>query len=128
MLLISVLVCLAVVMLLFAGWIRTITQERQQVWAQQDRMQAEYLVGSGLQRAAAQLAASSDYQGETWRIGAESFGGRAGATVDIRVTAVADESEARLVRVVADFPADGTARTRRSKEIKMVLKKSGGAP
>jgi hypothetical protein len=128
MLLISVLVCLAVVMLLFAGWIRTIVMERQQVRAQQDRLQAELLAGSAVERAVAQLAANTDYPGEIWQLGTESFGGRAVATVEIRVTRLDNEPRMRLVRAVADFPAEGAARARRSKEIKVALKTSGESP
>jgi len=128
MLLVSVLVCLTVVMMLFAGWVKSIALARQQVRAQEDRMQAEYLALSGLERAAAQLAADATYGGEIWRIGGESFSGRATAAVDIRVTAIPGESKMRMVRVVADFPAEGARRARRSKEIKLVLTKPGGAP
>jgi hypothetical protein len=119
---------LTVIMVLFASWIKTMTLERNQLRAQQDRLQTEYLASSGLERAAAQLAKNSGYPGETWQISAESFGGLAAATVDIRVLPVPDESAARLVRVVADFPAEGTARARRSKEIKIVLNTLGEAP
>jgi hypothetical protein len=128
MLLISVLVCLTVVMMLFAGWVKSIALARQQVRAQEDRMQAEYLALSGLERAAAQLAADATYSGEIWRIGGESFWGRATAAVDIRVTPIPGESKTRMVRVVANFPAEGAPRARRSKEIKIVLTKPGGGP
>jgi type II secretory pathway component PulK len=126
MLLISVLVSMAVAMALFASWMKTISLEREQMRAQQIRLQAEYLADSGLGRAAAQLAADINYVGETWRIAPDSLAGR-GATVEIRVTS-ADQRRARKVRVVANYPAEGLARAQRSREITITLKKSGEAP
>jgi type II secretory pathway pseudopilin PulG len=126
--LISVLVCLSVAMLLFASWLQAGLQERRQVRAQQDRMQAELLALSGLERAAAQLATNADYQGETWNLEPAAFGGPSGGKVEIQVTRPSDDAGSRRVRVVADFPAEGTAQARRSKEITMVLNKVGASP
>jgi len=42
-------------------------------------MQAELLAVSGLERAAAQLAASGDYVGETWNLGAAALAARRAA-------------------------------------------------
>ncbi len=127
-LLISVLVCLSVVMALFGVWLRTVSLERRQLQSQQDGMQAEYLARSGMARAEAQLAAEPNYAGETWRIDQESLGARCGATVAIHVEAVPDEPQARRVRVEADFPPQGTARTRRSRENTIVLPTAGVTP
>jgi hypothetical protein len=124
----SVLVCLALVMLLFAGWIRTVLLERRQLRAIEHRMQAEYLADSALRRAAAQLAANPAYAGETWKIEAPDFDGRAAASVAIQVQAVPDEARSRRVRAIADFPAEAAARVRRSKETKLVLSSRGETP
>ena len=82
--LMSVLVCMAVAMVLFLAWLKTAAMERRQLIAQQDRVQAELLADAGLDRAAAQLQSTSDYSGEIWQIGAETFAGRGAATVTIR--------------------------------------------
>lgn len=121
MLLISVLICLAVVMTLFAVWLRIVALERRQLVAQRDRMQAEYLARSGVERARAQLAHEPSYLGETWRVDKDSLAARAGATVVIRVTAVPDQAQARRVSIETDFPDQGPARVRRSREVTMIL-------
>jgi hypothetical protein len=107
---------------------RTIALERQQVRAQEDRVQAEYLADSGLERAAVRLTVDAAYSGEIWQIGAESFSGRAAGIVQIHVARIPDEPQSRLLRARADFPADAPARVRRSKEIRIVLRTAGGAP
>ncbi len=117
----SVLVCLALVTVLFSVWIKTVVEERRQVRAIEDRMQAEYLADSGLRRAAARLAADADYAGETWQVEAGDFSGPRGGTVSIEVRRESDEPLARVVRAVADFPKEVTARARRSKETKLIL-------
>lgn len=81
------------------------------------RTQAEWLVESGLERAAAQLAADRDYKGETWKIPAEAFGGRRGAAVRIEVKASPDDSRRRTVRVQADYPDDPVHRIRKSRQL-----------
>lgn len=127
-LLISVLICLALVMLLFAGWMRTFMLERRQLRAIENRMQAEYLADSGLRRAAAQLASNSDYDGETWEVEASDVGGRAAGRIAIQVQAVPDDPRGRRVRAVADFPAESGARARRSKVTKIILPSRGETP
>jgi type II secretory pathway component PulK len=128
-LLISVLVCLSVVMLIFASWLRAGILQARQVRAQQDRLQAELLADSGLERAAAQLAASGNYPGETWNLDAAAFGGTAGGRVEIRVTPDGQDARSRHVVAVADFPAEGPSVARRSKEITIVLQeKAAEAP
>ncbi len=126
--LMSVLVCLAVAMMLFMAWLKTAAMERRQLRAQQDRLQAEILADAGLDRAAAQLHSAGDYSGETWQIGAEAFAGRGAATVTIHVEPPGDNAAARNVQAVAEYPLGGDARVRRSKQITIVLPRTGESP
>jgi hypothetical protein len=127
-LLVAVLVSISLLMMLFTVWLRTVGQERRQVREQQCRIQAEYLADAAIGRAISQLAIAPDYQGESWRLPAESLGGRGSATVEIVVSPVADQPRSRSIRAVADFPSEGIDRARRSKVIRMVLKKPGDLP
>ena len=126
--LLSVLVCLGVAMMLFLAWLKTAALERGQLRAQQDRVQAEILADAGLDRAGAQLHAASDYSGETWQIGADSFAGRGAASVTIRVESVPEKATARKVQAVAEYPVGSDARVRRSKQVTIVLPKTGESP
>jgi hypothetical protein len=126
--LMSVLVCLAVAMSLFLVWLKTAALERRQLQVQQDRMQAEILADAGLDRAAAQLLSASDYSAETWQIGPESLAGRGAAAVAIRVEAAPENAQARTVHTVAEYPVGSMQCVRRSKQITIVLPKTGEAP
>jgi len=117
MLLVTMLVCLTVVMALVAAWMKTIALERRHVRAASDRVQAEYLATSGVERAMAQLAANPTYTGETWRIDADSLGARAGARVVIKIVDAADNSPGRRAVVEASFPDEGPRRARRTREV-----------
>jgi len=127
LLVLSVLACLTLVMLLAAAWLRIIVLERQQLRAQQNRLQAEYLAQSALSRAAARLAANPDYDGETFRVSAESLGAGSPATVTIRLEA-GDDPQARLVTASAQVPADGRDRAQRSIQQRIPLLKKEKAP
>jgi len=120
-LLVAVLVCLSVVMALGAAWLRGVVLEHRQVRAQADRLQAEYLAASAVDRATAQLAANPDYRGETFVVDAQTLALRAGAAVSIRVEPVADNAQARRVVVEANFPNEGAERARRSRQVTISL-------
>ena len=126
--LMSVLVCMAVAMLLFAAWLKTAAMERRQLRTQQDRLQAEILADAGLDRAAAQLLSAGDYSGETWQVGPEALAGRGAATVTIQVDSPKETPSSRKVHVVAEYPVVGAARVRRSKQITVVLPDTGETP
>ncbi len=128
MLTVSVLVALTVVMALAAAWTKAIVVERRVVRAQAERVQAEYLALAGLGRGAAQVRATPGYTGETWRIGGDSWGGKRGASVVIRVEPVANEATARIVKVEARFPDESSIGARRSGETKIVLKQAKDVP
>ncbi len=117
MLLISLLISLGIVMALVASWMRTIALEQRHVRATADRVQAEYLAASGVQRAAAQLAINPEYAGETWRIDGESLDMRAGASVVIKIASSADNPRSHRVTVEASFPAEGPEPARRTQEV-----------
>ncbi len=82
--LIIALVLLTVASLLGVVVVRSVIAHARQLQRTPRRLQAEALVEAGLNRAAAQLATSPDYAGETWRITAADLGDRFAARVDIR--------------------------------------------
>lgn len=82
--LIIALVLLTVASLLGVVVVRSVIAHARQLQRTPWRLQAEALVEAGLNRAAAQLATSPDYAGETWRIPAADLGDRFAARVDIR--------------------------------------------
>jgi Tfp pilus assembly protein PilV len=114
---IGVLVSLGVVSVLVLGWMRGGLAGREQSRQAEQRLQADWLAESGLERAAARLAAKLDYSGEVWNIAAAELSGPDGARVEIRVSPVAGRAGSRRVTVAADFPADPFRRSRVTEEM-----------
>ncbi len=144
MMVVAVLFCLVVVMVLAGALLRVSLAERDGNRNQERRLQAEWLVESGLERARARLAADRGYTGETWPIAAAELGleeaseptGKvvnidgAGAVVTISVDRTAGASGRARVRVQADYPRDGPRRARHSEErfIDLEPQKTGAMP
>ena len=138
MTIVAVLVCLLVVMLLGAALLRVALTERDSNRDQERRLQAEWLVESGLERARARLAADGNYAGETWQIAAAELGledananaGLAAGVVTIVVDRPAGAGGRRRVRVQADYPRDGPHPSRHSQErfIDLEPQKTGAKP
>ena len=124
----SVMICLALVMMLMVAWFKTISLERQQLRAQQNRIQAEYLAQSALVRAAARLAAEGAYDGESFDVSAESLASNAPAKVTIKVAAIPDDAQARWITVSARVPAAGPHAAQRSKQQRILLTTKEQAP
>ena len=105
---IAVLMCLVVLTLIGAALLKLGLARRQFNRDLEKRLQAEWLVESGLDRALARIATEGDYKGETWRLSAADLGlpeadgrksrqtkaDRAAAVVTIAV----DRPEAKAVR------------------------------
>ncbi|MDZ7617512.1 MAG: hypothetical protein U1E05_10935 [Patescibacteria group bacterium] len=121
-LLLSALVCVALVIAMGGLMTRMMVVNSQYDRAQLRRMQCQWLVDSGIERAAARLATEAEFTGETWHIEPEQLDGRNGAVVQIAVTPQAEPSAWRTVSVQADYPADSPARVRHSRVVRLPYK------
>jgi len=117
MILILVLVCLAVAAALIVVAVRRAVVVNRGAQLAGQNLQAAWLAESGLQRAAARLAADPEYSGETWSVPAAELDGRHAGKVAVTVRPAADSPRRRIVRVTAVFPDDPLFRTRQTKEI-----------
>jgi hypothetical protein len=140
---VAVLMCLIVVMLIGAALLKIALAQRGINRDLERRLQAEWLVESGINRALARIAADRDYTGETWSISAADLGlpepgqpsssakeaDRAGV-VTIVVDRPAGETNRRRIRVQADYPRGEPHRSRHSQEISLDLepRKAGATP
>jgi hypothetical protein len=138
------LVCLIIVTLISGEVLKVGLARRDFVRASERRLQAEWLVESGLERVRARLALDRDYAGETWQLSASDLGlpegGRSSsaaekvdqeaAVISIAVMRVPGDADRRRVRVQADYPRDAPRRSRHTKEMFIDLKptKAGVAP
>jgi hypothetical protein len=120
--LIVVLAGLAVTMVMFLAATKLILVQRKTIELTARQIQASWLAESGVQRAAARLAADANYRGETWNVSAEELGGRSGGSVTIHVEQPPDQPGRRTVHIDADFPSDPQQRARVSREITIRIK------
>ncbi len=114
--LLIVMVFLAIAMTLVVGWARIAMLNYRQIGSVENRLQADWLAESALERAGAKLLADRSYQGETWQVSAADLGRQptdaeraAAGVVVIAVEPVTDRPTARSVHVQADFPAAADA-------------------
>lgn len=119
--LILVLACLAIASVLLITGIKLALSSHHVARTFGWSVQAQWLAESGLERAAAQLAADADYSGETWKIPADNLGGADAGIVTIEVKPVTGQTNRRLVKVQSDFPDDPQDRVRYSKELTLEL-------
>jgi hypothetical protein len=88
-----------------------ISQHRQ-IRREHDRIQTQWLIESGLDRAAARLTRDAGYTGEEWRIDLDARPAARTGLVTIRVDTPQGDPQHRRVAVHAEFPAGALHRTR----------------
>jgi type II secretory pathway component PulK len=122
------IVCVVVASTMMIVMVRRALAEARLAALEVRQAQCRWLAESGLERAAARLAADPNYSGEVWKIPARAITGQsnetkqgAGGAVRIEVTALADQPNRRLVRVQADWPDDPQWRARHTKQATVEL-------
>ena len=115
--LVVVLVALAVTTLLFMAAMKMILVERKTIELSSRQIRAGWLADSGVERAAARLAADAKYRGETWNVSAEDLGGRDGGKITIKVEQVPGKADRRAVHVEADYPPEPEQRARETRDV-----------
>ena len=125
-----VLVCLMALAMIGAASLRVGLDERRVLRADEGRLQAEWLMRSGLERAVFRLAEEDSYAGETWEIPADAAGG--GASAVVRIVVAKDETGPgrRRVSVQAELSSGSSQRVRRSGHwvVEQAPKQSGETP
>jgi type II secretory pathway component PulK len=109
--LLVLLVSLAVAAAISVSVLRLAALQRRSLEIHQWQAQAEWLAESGLERAAARLAADPAYRGETWTIPAEALE-TDGGVVAIRVEPVAAQPDRRRIRIEAGYLSGRARQTR----------------
>lgn len=116
-----VLVCLLISTMLLASLLKLALLHDGQSGHVLMRLQTDWLVESGRERAAARLASDPAYSGETWTIDAGRLGGPNAAAVVIRVRKDDSQSDRRLVEVEAAYPPEGTPQARLTRQTRITL-------
>ncbi len=105
--LVVAIVCVSIAGAVMLGIVRIAAQAYREVGLEERQAQARWILESGVDRAAARLAADREYSGEKWLLTAEMIGGRYPGEVRIEVDPIEGEADGRQVRVVADYTARG---------------------
>jgi type II secretory pathway component PulK len=123
--LVVLIVSLAIAATLGVSLLRLAAIQRRSLEIHEWQAQAEWLAESGLERAAARLAADPAYHGETWTIPAEEEKGDrsvvlSGGEVTIRVEPVAGQEDRRRILIEADY---GPGRARETRDTTITVSK-----
>jgi type II secretory pathway component PulK len=122
------MVCLAVATMILTSMLSAAASQRRVVKTQRWQAQAGWLAESGLERAAARLAANGNYPGETWTLPAQQLGSPDSAVVRIEVQSVSNQPNRRLVRATADYPDHPHDRARQTRQATVQLRTAGEEP
>ena len=114
-------ICLVLVTLMSGVLLKLAASHRALTRSEQRKAQADWLVESGVSRAAARLATNSAYPGETWEIPANEMAGGSAAIVRITVESMEKNKKGRRIRFEADYPRGDTLRARSSKSLSITL-------
>lgn len=115
--LIMTLVCLALATIVGGVLLRWIVLEHKLLATRANESQARWLAETGIERAAARLAADADYSGETWQFSAGELPSGHAAQVELRIEAIEGQPRQRSLLVMAEYPTDADAPARVRKQI-----------
>jgi len=121
------LVCVLVVAVLGTALLRALLLQHRLSLREQHQIQALWLAESAVHRAAARLAGSADYEGETWKIERQAFGDRWSGSAVINVEQVEADERIRRIIVEAQYPDDVKRRVVQRREVLVRLPVSGDA-
>ena len=118
---VAVLICFVLIVLICGAILKLGVVQRGQLKTEEAALQAEWLVESGMERAAAKLAGTPGYEGETWTISPQEMNGPAPGLVKITVEKINGDVGNRRVTVMADYPSDSERRSRQHKSVTVDL-------
>jgi type II secretory pathway pseudopilin PulG len=111
--LVVTLVCLAIVMALIGQMLVGAVRSRRQMHAERDLLQCEHILQAGIDRAARQIAADAEYDGELLDAPASDIGGIAAGRATIEVSRPVGAPP--RIRVQAEYPMGSEHSIRRSR-------------
>jgi hypothetical protein len=115
--LIIALVCLVLIAAMGGTLVRWAAMEHKLLRAQESESQARWLAEAGIERAAAQLAANADYDGETWNIDAAQLPCGEAARVRLTITPIENRTQRSTIEVDVECGLEGSAPAKLHKEV-----------
>jgi len=114
-----VMICLLISTLILGALLKTAVAHRRQMLTEEQRMQADWLAESAVERATHRLQIDVNYPGETWNIPAADLNGRDSGRVRITVRKADKGSDGHRVTVEAVYPVGTERQVKRTKRISM---------
>jgi hypothetical protein len=125
--LIIALVCLALATVIGGALLRWALMEHKLLRTQEQASQARWLAEAGVERAAAQLGASAEYQGETWEVSAADLPAGEPARIHLHVAPIDGQPRRRSVDVEVEYPFESKSPIRIQKQIIYILPSGEGS-
>ena len=113
-----VLICLSFATVVATLLIQAALAERTYAKRIELTYQTDWLVESGIDRAAAQIAKSSAYEGETWPVDLPNLDRPLKAVVHIAAQRT-DDPQIRLIRVKAEISGEGQTKLESHKDVRV---------
>ncbi|MGZ0169696.1 MAG: hypothetical protein ACKVHE_09070 [Planctomycetales bacterium] len=111
------MISLAMLSLTTVAMVRVALLQRGVVRSNELRVQSEWLFQSAVARAASQLQANAEYNGEEWEIAADSIGQSFDAVARISVEPSDDQTKDRAVAITVIYPPDDPNRAMVSRTV-----------
>lgn len=115
------MVSLAMLSLTAAAMMRVTLLQRSMVRNNELRIQSEWLFQSAVARASTELKADAEYDGEEWKITAESLGQTSDALAQISVEPVDGKTNERRVAITINYPPSDAQRATVSRSVTVSL-------
>jgi flagellar basal body-associated protein FliL len=115
------MVSLAMLSLTAAAMVRVTLLQRSMVRNNELRIQSEWLFQSAVARASSELKSNAEYDGEEWKMTAESLGQTSDAVAKILVEPVDGKTNQRRVAITVLYPPDNTERATVSRSVTISL-------
>ena len=116
--LVVAMICLLLASALVGTLLKMAVAQRRYAKTEAAALQTEWLAESALDRAAAALAEDASYAGETWTVPAEDLDGTHSGRVVIEIVP-AKAGNPRELKVIAQYPAEGSQKTKCTKRIRL---------
>lgn len=115
------MVSLAMLSLTAAAMVRVTLLQRSMVRNNELRIQSEWLFQSAVARASSELKADAEYDGEEWKITAESLSQTSDALAQISVEPIDGKTNERRVAITINYPPSDAQRATVSRSVTISL-------
>lgn len=115
--LVIVMVCLMLISLLMASLLKSALLQRRQIVKEQNRVQAEWILESALERAALQRLQDPKYQGEIWKINPDELGTRYAGSAEIILNREGTDKNRISIQARVTYPESTPFSVTRTKKV-----------